>query len=45
MKATELEFRYRFWIIGAIFWIGFSGYRWAPRSDANGTLPRTQGKQ
>jgi protein-S-isoprenylcysteine O-methyltransferase Ste14 len=27
MKATEPEFRYRFWIIGAIFWFGFLLYR------------------
>ncbi|MFZ3217651.1 MAG: methyltransferase [Candidatus Acidiferrales bacterium] len=26
MKATNFEFRYRFWIIGAIFWIGFALY-------------------
>ena len=24
MRATTFEFRYRFWIIGAIFWLGFS---------------------
>jgi protein-S-isoprenylcysteine O-methyltransferase Ste14 len=28
LKATGFEFRCRFWIIGAIFWIGFSCYRW-----------------
>ena len=26
MRATDFEFRYRFWIIGAIFWIGFTLY-------------------
>ena len=26
MKATELEFRQRFWFIGGIFWLGFSCY-------------------
>ncbi|MGA7960205.1 MAG: isoprenylcysteine carboxylmethyltransferase family protein, partial [Candidatus Acidiferrales bacterium] len=27
MKATEFEFRYRFWLIGAIFWLGFLLYK------------------
>lgn len=26
MKATPFEFRYRFWIFGAFYWIGFSLY-------------------
>ncbi|MGH9713940.1 MAG: methyltransferase family protein [Candidatus Acidiferrales bacterium] len=26
MKATEFEFRYRFWLIGLIFWLAFSTY-------------------
>jgi len=26
MRASDFEFRYRFWIIGAIFWIGFTLY-------------------
>lgn len=30
MRATTFEFRYRFWVIGAIFWIGFSLYREDP---------------
>jgi len=30
MRATTFEFRYRFWVIGAIFWAGFSLYRVDP---------------
>jgi len=26
MRATEFEFRYRFWVIGLIFWLAFSCY-------------------
>jgi protein-S-isoprenylcysteine O-methyltransferase Ste14 len=26
MRATEFEFRHRFWFIGGIFWLGFSCY-------------------
>ncbi len=27
MKATKAEFRYRFWIIGGVFWLAFALYR------------------
>ena len=30
MRASEPEFRYRFWILGLIFWLGFSCYRVDP---------------
>lgn len=30
MRATEFEFRNRFWVIGAIFWFGFFCYRFDP---------------
>ena len=34
MKATEFEFRYRFWLIGAIFWFGFLLYKMDPLNMA-----------
>ena len=34
MRASYFEFRYRFWIIGAIFWIGFSLYSVDPTNAA-----------
>jgi hypothetical protein len=27
-RATEFEFRYRFWIISGIFYLGFGCYIW-----------------
>ena len=35
MRATSFEFRYRFWFIGAIFWIGFSLYPVDPVAVVN----------
>jgi protein-S-isoprenylcysteine O-methyltransferase Ste14 len=34
MRASDFEFRYRFWIIGAIFWLGFSLYSVDPVNAA-----------
>jgi len=46
MRASDFEFRYRFWIIGAIFWIGFSLYSVdhlnAAASLANWIQPHTR---
>ena len=45
MRASDFEFRYRFWIIGAIFWIGFTFYSIdhvnAAAALANWLQPRT----
>jgi protein-S-isoprenylcysteine O-methyltransferase Ste14 len=35
VKASDLEFRRRFWVIGAIFWLGFSCGRWDPVNAAD----------
>ena len=35
MRGTEFEFRNRFWIITAIFWLGFSVYRLDPVNAAS----------
>jgi hypothetical protein len=29
-RATEPDFRYRFWIIAAFFWLAFGAYRVEP---------------
>jgi protein-S-isoprenylcysteine O-methyltransferase Ste14 len=34
MRATDFEFRHRFWVIGAIFWAGFSCYFLDPQNAA-----------
>jgi protein-S-isoprenylcysteine O-methyltransferase Ste14 len=34
MRATEFEFRHRFWFIGGIFWLGFSCYSFDHRNAA-----------
>lgn len=39
MRATKFEFRYRFWIIGLIFWAGFSCYSF-DRMNAGEALSR-----
>lgn len=43
MKATEFEFRYRFWLIGAIFWFGFLLYKVDPLNMAQYLVNRTVG--
>jgi protein-S-isoprenylcysteine O-methyltransferase Ste14 len=32
MRATEFEFRHRFWFIFPLFWVGFAAYRLDPRN-------------
>jgi protein-S-isoprenylcysteine O-methyltransferase Ste14 len=44
MKATEFEFRYRFWLIGAIFWFGFLLYRVDHLNMAQYLVNRTIGE-
>jgi protein-S-isoprenylcysteine O-methyltransferase Ste14 len=44
MKATEFEFRHRFWIIGAIFWFGFLLYRVDQLNMAQFLVNRTVGE-
>ncbi len=44
MKATEFEFRYRFWLIGAIFWLGFLLYRVDHLNMAQYLVNRTVGE-
>lgn len=39
MRATEAEFRYRFWVIGAIFWVAFSCYSF-DRVNAGAAIAR-----
>lgn len=34
MRATEFEFKHRFWFIGGIFWLGFSCYSFDHRNTA-----------
>ncbi len=34
MRATEIEFRARFWFIGGIFWAGFASYSIDPKNAA-----------
>lgn len=43
LGATDFEFRYRFWIIGAFFWIGFSLYRFDHLNIAEYAMDRTLG--
>ncbi len=33
LTATDFEFRHRFWLIGAFFWVGFSLYAFARKRD------------
>jgi hypothetical protein len=30
MRATEFEFRYRFWFIFLLFWVAFAAYAFDP---------------
>jgi protein-S-isoprenylcysteine O-methyltransferase Ste14 len=39
MRATDFEFRHRFWFIGGVFWLGFSCYSFDHRNSA-GVLAR-----
>jgi protein-S-isoprenylcysteine O-methyltransferase Ste14 len=43
LVATDFEFRYRFWIIGAFFWIGFSLYRFDQLKIVEYAIDRTLG--
>jgi hypothetical protein len=43
LVATEFEFRYRFWIIGAFFCIGFSLYRFDQVNIVRYAIDRTVG--
>jgi protein-S-isoprenylcysteine O-methyltransferase Ste14 len=38
MRATEFEFRHRFWFIFLLFWVGFAAYRIDPVNVAEATL-------
>ncbi len=38
MRATELEFRHRFWFIFLLFWVAFAAYRIDPVNVAEATL-------
>ncbi|MFZ0520193.1 MAG: isoprenylcysteine carboxylmethyltransferase family protein [Candidatus Acidiferrales bacterium] len=44
MKATEFEFRYRFWLIGAIFWFGFLLYKIDPLNMTQYLVNETVGE-
>lgn len=44
MKASEFEFRYRFWLIGAIFWFGFLLYNVDRLNMAQYLVNRTVGE-
>ena len=39
MRATEIEFRYRFWVIFLLFWLGFGAY-YIDRQNAGQALTR-----
>jgi protein-S-isoprenylcysteine O-methyltransferase Ste14 len=40
MRATQFEFRHRFWFIFLLFWVGFAAYRIDPQNVAEWGLRR-----
>ncbi|MFZ3245285.1 MAG: hypothetical protein WA185_09435, partial [Candidatus Acidiferrales bacterium] len=44
MRATDVEFRHRFWFIGGIFWLGFACYSFDHRTAGVGVAKLLWGR-
>lgn len=43
MQASEFEFRHRFWLFGAVYWVGFGCYAFDHRSTAGWLVSLARG--